>query len=114
MSDSWSIEEVEKIMSDSIERYLKDQVYSDDAALEWNDLICKEIIGKLVACKKPYKYCVDCLIMQKTGAGLHSHTSSFFDSGNDGQLTYLWPKEKSSNTPNKSINCLVTVFGASV
>ena len=113
-ADLWSAEEVERIISDSIELHLKDQIYADDKALKWNSLICEEIIARLVACRKPYKYCVDCLIMQKTGAGLHSHSNSLYDTSMDGQLSYLWPKEKSKDQPNKSMNCLVTVFGASV
>jgi len=112
--DTWSSDEVERIISDSIELHLRDQSYSDDLALKWNNLICEEILSRLIACKKSHKYCVDCLILQKTGTGMHSHTASFFDSANDGQLTYLWPKEKSKDQPNKSMNCLVTVFGSSV
>ena len=114
LSDTWSAEEVERVISDSIELHLRDQAYSDSCALKWNNLICEEIVSRLVGCKKPYKYIVDCLIMQKTGSGLHSHTTSYFDSANDGQITYLWPKDKSKDQPNKTMNCLVTVFGASV
>ena len=114
ISDTWSSEEVEHLISDSIDMYLKDQVYSDADALKWNNLICEEIISRLVATKKPYKYCVDCLIIQRIGSGLHSHTSSYFDTTNDGQITYQWPKDKSKDQPNKTMNCLVTVFGASV
>ncbi|CAE7396047.1 Dynlt1 [Symbiodinium sp. CCMP2456] len=61
--------------------------------------------------KKPFKYVVSCIIMQRNGAGLHTATSCFWDAGNDGVYTYVWPREKSKDVVNKSMYCIVTVFG---
>eukprot|EP00434_Breviolum_minutum_P042023 symbB.v1.2.037386.t1/scaffold5505.1/size26367/2 len=61
--------------------------------------------------KKPFKYVVSCIIMQRNGAGLHTATSCWWDAGNDGVYTYMWPREKSKDVVNKSMYCIVTVFG---
>lgn len=110
-SDGWSTEAVERIVSESIDAVLRDQTYSDEQALHWNGVICENIMSRLIELKKATRYAVDCLIMQRNGAGLHSASACYFDSVNDGQLSYLWPKDKSKDQPNKTMLCLVTVFG---
>jgi len=50
------------------------------------------------------------VIQQRNGAGLHSSTSCYWDAGNDGVHTYVWPKEKSKDAVNKTMWCIVTVF----
>jgi len=59
--------------------------------------------------KKPFKYVVSCLIMQRNGAGIHVAHSAFWDTANDGVLTYIWPREKSKDQVNKTIQAIVTV-----
>ena len=49
---------------------------------------------------------VTAVIMQKNGAGLHTATSCFWDQSCDGSATLRWE--------NKSMYCLVTVFGLSI
>lgn len=111
-SISWKSEEVEHIISSVVDETLKDEAYTDEAVGKWNDRICEGIMAQLINLKWSARFSVDCLIMQRNGAGLHSATASFLDNSVDGQYTYLWPKEKSRDHPNKSILCLVTVFGA--
>ena len=112
--ESWSIETVERIVSTSIDETLKDQSYHESRSISWGEQICETVMGRLIEQKKPSRYVVQCLIMQRNGAGLHSSTSSYFDTANDGQLSYLWPKEKTKDQPNKTMVCLVTVFGVSM
>lgn len=54
--------------------------------------------------------------MQRTGAGLQTNYSCFYETGSDRtshsvSFQYLWPKEKGSKDQGvKSMNCIVTVF----
>ena len=45
-------------------------------------------------------------LMQKNGAGLHTATSCYWDNTTDGSATLRWE--------NKSMYCVVTVFGLSI
>ena len=52
-------------------------------------------------------YCVvNCVIMQKTGAGLHTAISCYWDTSTDGSCTIKWE--------NKTMYCIVTVFGLAI
>ncbi|CAE8681679.1 unnamed protein product [Polarella glacialis] len=96
---------VEKIVAETLDGYLKDMVP------HWINYICETVMAKLNDTKKPFKYVVTCMIMQRNGAGVHSATSCYWDAGNDGVYTYVWPREKSKDVVNKSMYCIVTVFG---
>ena len=63
-------------------------------------------IKKLKELNKPFKYIVTAVLMQKNGAGLHTATSCFWDSTTDGSATLRWE--------NKTMYCIVTVFGLSI
>ena len=76
---------------------------------------------------KPFKYIVTAVIMQKNGAGLHTATSCFWDNTTDGddscqascrsQLTNAAVLAAGSATlrwENKTMYCIVTVFGLSI
>ena len=112
--DTWLGEPVERIISETVNDVLGIQLYKDERVTEWNDEICKMLMTRLIDQKKPMKYSVECMIMQKTGTGIHSATASYFDNSTDGQISYIWPKEKSKDHPNKFIVCLVTVLGTSL
>jgi hypothetical protein len=63
-------------------------------------------LKKLKDLNKPFKYIVTAVLMQKNGAGLHTATSCFWDNTTDGSATLRWE--------NKSMYCVVTVFGLSI
>ena len=48
---------------------------------------------------------VNCVIMQRTGAGYHTAISCYWDSNTDGTCTVNW------GDSNKTMHCVVTVFG---
>ena len=58
----------------------------------------------------PDKLCfsctVTCILMQKVGAGLHATSSCVWDPMTDGCCTVKWE--------NKTIYCMVTVFGLAI
>mmetsp|Transcript_125492 Transcript_125492/g.366572 ORF Transcript_125492/g.366572 Transcript_125492/m.366572 type:complete len:123 (+) Transcript_125492:82-450(+) len=108
---AWAGEEVDKIVVDILDGYLKDQQYAEEMVPHWINYICETVMAKLNDTKKPFKYVVTCMIMQRNGAGVHSATSCWWDAGKDGVTTNVWPREKSKDVVNKSMWCIVTVFG---
>jgi len=108
---AWAIDEVEKIVVETLDQPFLKESYSEEQVAHWINTICEGVVKKLNDTKKPFKYIVSCVIMQRNGAGIHTATSSYWDSVNDGCLTYIWPKEKSKDQVNKSLYCIVTVFG---
>eukprot|EP00927_Polykrikos_kofoidii_P023737 TRINITY_DN21761_c0_g1_i2.p1 TRINITY_DN21761_c0_g1~~TRINITY_DN21761_c0_g1_i2.p1 ORF type:complete len:123 (-),score=30.46 TRINITY_DN21761_c0_g1_i2:219-587(-) len=108
---TWSIEDVDKIIYETLDGQLKEAQYSEEMAPHWINTICESIMRKLNENKKPFKYIVTCIIMQRNGAGLHSATSCCWDASNDGVSTFVWPREKQKDVTNKSMWCVVTAFG---
>ncbi|CEM29170.1 unnamed protein product [Vitrella brassicaformis CCMP3155] len=108
---AWSNDEIEKIVVDVLDSLLKNKEYQEEMVPYWIDEICETTTERLNELKKSFKYIVSCVLMQRNGAGLHTVTSCFWDTVNDGVFTYVWPKEKSKDQVKKSLYCILTVFG---
>lgn len=82
----------------------------------WINEINEIILEKLVSTQKPFKYLVNCLIMQRKGANVVVSQSNSWDTGLDSCFTLIWPKE----TPNKaeksknSVQCMVSVYAMTI
>jgi len=65
-------------------------------------------LKELQSLNRPYKYVLTCLLVQKTGAGLVSCSSTYWDSsgGKDGSVKVGWE--------NGTMHCIVSVFGVGV
>jgi dynein light chain Tctex-type 1 len=103
-------EEVDRIIEQSVELYLKEKPYDEGMVPHWIDQICESTMSGLTDLNKPFKYVVSCVIMQKNGAGIHSANSCFGDSVTDGAHTVKWPSDKHKDR-NRFLYCIVTVFG---
>eukprot|EP00435_Cladocopium_sp_Y103_P033667 s2641_g8.t1 len=108
---AWVQDDVERICTETLDLHLKEHQFNEEMVPHWINEICESIMARLNEQKKPFKYVVSCIIMQRNGAGLHTATSCWWDAGNDGVYTYVWPREKSKDVVNKSMYCIVTVFG---
>ncbi|KAE9347223.1 hypothetical protein PF008_g7914 [Phytophthora fragariae] len=95
-------EEVDRIILTSIESCLKDEVYDEQKVSQWVDYICESIMKGLSELRKPLKYIVSCLIMQKNGAGVHASVSCHWDTVTDGAHVVKWPGDKHKDH-NRSI-----------
>ena len=77
-------DEIEKIAFDSIDKVLKDASSYDDSKVDqWINNICEDVMQKLAASMKPYKYVVTCTLSQKTNAGLQVTSSHYWENQND-------------------------------
>nr|CCC94367.1 putative dynein light chain [Trypanosoma congolense IL3000] len=77
--------DVKNIILQVLSPYLDDEGGEDDAqrydhirAHGWIQLICDGIMEKLLAMRRPYKYVVHCVIMRKSGAGIHLCSSCYY------------------------------------
>ena len=170
------VEEVDTIVNQVAELYLKDKSYEEHLVPQWIDTICEDCMQQLSALGKPFKYIGACVcararcptplnaarcppphparrplhtalnaahrpipharprsppssytarrpppaaravtavIMQKTGAGIHSAAACYDHPETDGMYTVKWPSDKHKDH-NRYLMCIVTVFGLSL
>ena len=108
---TFSAEETDKAITEVLDEYLADKFYDDACVGQWVDTVCERVIARLAEFKKPYKYVVNTVIMQRNGAGLHAFNTAYWDPTVDGTCVVPWPREKSKDGPNKTLQAIVTVFG---
>ncbi|EAN84776.1 putative dynein light chain Tctex-type [Trypanosoma cruzi] len=68
----------------------------------WVDDVVENVLKNLADLKKPFKYVVNCVVMQRTGAGISTGFISLWDNTLDGVVHV--PFE------NDTLHCFVTVF----
>ncbi|XP_061584622.1 dynein light chain Tctex-type 1-like [Cololabis saira] len=97
------VEEVRQIIQDSIETTIGGNDYKHSRVDQWTTSVMEQSLSQLSKLGKHFKYIVNCVIMQKSGAGLQTGSSCFWDNSADGACTVRWE--------NKTMYCIVTVFG---
>ncbi|XP_061590756.1 dynein light chain Tctex-type 1-like [Cololabis saira] len=97
------VEEVRRIIQDSIETAIGGNDYKHSRVDQWTASVMEQSLSQLNKLGKPFKYIVNCIIMQKSGAGLQIENACFWDNSADGSCTVRWE--------NKTMICIVTVFG---
>lgn len=100
------IDEVKQIIQESVENVLGASSYQNNKVNQWTSSIVEQCLNQLTKLGKPFKYIVTSVIMQKNGAGLHTASSCYWDNTTDGSCTIRWE--------NKSMYCIVTVFGLAI
>jgi len=102
----FSVEDVEAIVRQAIVGVLNQNQYNSKKVNEWTNSIVQNCLKELQAMARPFKYIITCVIMQKTGAGLNTTASMFWDTAKDGHCKVPWQ--------NSTMHCLVTIYGLSV
>lgn len=102
----FSVEDVEKIVRGGIHNVLNDNSYNSKKVVEWTNGIITHCLKELQALTRPFKYVITCIITQKTGAGLITSTSTFWDAKKDGYCKVPWQ--------NHTMHCIVTIYGVSL
>ncbi|KAM6914943.1 dynein light chain Tctex-type 1 [Xenentodon cancila] len=100
------VEEVRRIIQDSIETAIGGNAYKYNRVNQWSTSVMEQCLSQLSKLGKPFKYIVNCIIMQKSGAGLQIGNSCFWDNSADGSCTVRWE--------NKTMYCIVSVFGLAI
>ena len=102
----FSHEDIENVAKKAIQGVLNGQVYNNKKVNEWTNSIVTSCLKDLQHLGRPFKYFISCIIMQNNGAGMVSSASMFWDTTKDGHIKATFD--------NQTINCIVTIFGASV
>lgn len=97
--------DTEKVM-DSIRDTMKQKLQQERWAAKKVDGWVKDIVEAtlkvLADMKKPFKYVVTCVVMQRTGAGLSSSFSSLWDNMRDGVCSVPFETEH--------LHCVTAVY----
>lgn len=102
-ADEFKEEEAQEIVDVIIEKILgEEKTINFDKLQEWIDLIIREVLEELVKLKKSFKYIVTCMIDQRNGAGLVSHSSCWLNNETDSIKTLRWK--------NDAMNCVVSIY----
>uniref|UniRef100_A0AAZ3QZX9 Dynein light chain Tctex-type 3 n=1 Tax=Oncorhynchus tshawytscha TaxID=74940 RepID=A0AAZ3QZX9_ONCTS len=70
-----------------IQSIIGEESYRQDTVNQWTAKIVEQALTLLVKQTKSYKYIVSCAVMQKSGAGLHTANSCYWDTVTDGMIT---------------------------
>eukprot|EP00992_Anisonema_acinus_P009679 TRINITY_DN5882_c0_g1_i1.p2 TRINITY_DN5882_c0_g1~~TRINITY_DN5882_c0_g1_i1.p2 ORF type:complete len:135 (+),score=55.57 TRINITY_DN5882_c0_g1_i1:57-407(+) len=96
-------DKITEIVDESVKAVLGTVQWNNRKVDGWTSSIIENCLKRLAEMKKPFKYVVTAVIMQKTGAGLHSAFTAYWDNSADGVCSV--PYE------NDTMHCITTVYG---
>ena len=109
MQAVFTTEKVDPLVMAALDTVLTGKVYSEAEVDGWVNAICEETIAGLAELDIPFKFIVNAVLMQSTGAGVNAALSEFCDGAVDGTCVTRWPQEKNKDKTN--IAACVTVIG---
>ncbi|KAM6978404.1 dynein light chain Tctex-type 1-like [Tautogolabrus adspersus] len=102
----FNVDETNITVKECIEGVIGGTDYDQSKVNQWTASIVEHSLTHLVKQGRPFKFIVNCSIMQKTGAGLHTANSCYWDTATDGSCTVRWE--------NRTMYCVVSVFAVAV
>uniref|UniRef100_A0A1A8CRJ3 Dynein light chain Tctex-type 1 n=1 Tax=Nothobranchius kadleci TaxID=1051664 RepID=A0A1A8CRJ3_NOTKA len=99
-------DETSSLVKECIEGIIGGADYNHSKVNQWAARVVEHSLSHLAKQGRPFKYIVNCVIMQKTGAGLHAASSCYWDTATDGSCTVRWE--------NRTMHCMVTVFAVAI
>ena len=89
-----------------IDKIIGENHYSELKVQMWTTAIMERLLTELAKLKRPFKYIINCSLQQKTGAGLHLASASYWDPITDNSCTVKWD--------NEFVHCCIHVFGVQI
>jgi dynein light chain Tctex-type 1 len=74
---------VREAVFSAVQATIGDKLYSHAHTEQWTNAIVEMLVMRLVSIDRDYKYVTTCMIVQKTGAGMRSATSCFWNAETD-------------------------------
>jgi dynein light chain Tctex-type 1 len=108
----FSNEKIEPLVLAAIHGVLEGKNYVESEVNGQTTLVCESVLAALAELSMPFKFMVNCIIMQNTGAGMSSAISEYCDGAVDGSCVARWPAEKDKGKTNLLV--AVTVFGSAL
>lgn len=92
--DDLDIDDVNQIIRGVFENVLGEvKSLENEKVGEWTDAIVHRCLDEMVKLKKPFKYIVTCIINQRDGAGLFSHSLCYFNNEADLLSSVSWDND---------------------
>lgn len=91
------------LVNSKVAALLETKEFSDQEVPEWTTTLSQEVTDSLKELDPDFKYCVNCVIIQKGERGLFLSSANFSDPNTDGNLTIKWE--------NKTLVCVMIIFG---
>ena len=98
-------EEVATTVKEIVEQILNSEEFEPDKIAHYEEQIVEDTMKRLASQKKPFKYMIQCSIMQKSGAGLHVACSANCDQADGISITRI---------DVRWMHCIVVVIGSSL
>ncbi|XP_067135437.1 dynein light chain Tctex-type 1-like [Centruroides vittatus] len=95
-------DEIKPVIKDAIETVIGNNIYQQNMIDQWMNNIHENILGQLIKLNKPLKYIVITVVVQRTGSGLHTTGSCYWDETTDGCCMVIWE--------NDTIQCVSKVY----
>uniref|UniRef100_I3KA11 Dynein light chain Tctex-type 3 n=1 Tax=Oreochromis niloticus TaxID=8128 RepID=I3KA11_ORENI len=76
-------DEISVSVKECVEGVIGGTDYNQSKVNQWTASIVEHSLTHLVKQGRPFKYIVNCTIMQKSGAGLHTANSCYWDTATD-------------------------------
>ena len=100
-------DEAQQIVYETTEKILgAEKIMKTEKLQKWTELIVRETLEGLSKMKKPFKYIVTCTVNQRDGAGLHTHSSCYFNNDTDTIKSFQWE--------NEAMFCVVSIYVLSI
>jgi dynein light chain Tctex-type 1 len=98
--------QTQAMIEEEIAGVLGEDKFDAKKVQEWCQQIVQRVLKKLVEINKSqdfqYKYVVNAIVLERTGAGLHSTSSCLWDKASDASSSAQWS--------NKSMYCICSVW----
>lgn len=95
-------EEVEAIVKNALSACIPPETgFTARKVNEWVDATADACLRGLAAMSLPYKYAVACTLTQRTGSGIATASTAYWDPRRDTSQVVVWE--------NEQLQCLVTV-----
>mmetsp|Transcript_123845 Transcript_123845/g.358180 ORF Transcript_123845/g.358180 Transcript_123845/m.358180 type:complete len:111 (-) Transcript_123845:116-448(-) len=99
-------EQVNDVVKNAITKNLGTNPYNKDRVSHWSAAIIDETLKELAKMNKPFKYVVTCIIMQKSGAPMHTGIALHWDTKTDGMC--------SVQVGMDTMDCITTVYACMI
>mmetsp|Transcript_41576 Transcript_41576/g.50427 ORF Transcript_41576/g.50427 Transcript_41576/m.50427 type:complete len:118 (-) Transcript_41576:491-844(-) len=95
-------EEVDTVIREAVESTIGTSAFQHNKINAWTSNVVEGALKRLASLQKPFKYVVTVALVQKSGGGVHTASTSLWDSNTDGKMTLCWE--------NSTMHCIVSVY----
>ena len=102
-------EEIQQTLETAVINTLENAMWDESKVPQQINDIIEKTMKLLNDLKLPYKYIVNCMLIQKTDRPLVSTFSTYMENNIDGTVTYIYPPLRSKESAPKTIQCFASV-----